>query len=85
MDGNRGNSLHKFAFYNRSPEEYTAILKDKTQGVAEVNGSLILVGIEPVYTLILGCGGERIIYHQSAETLPKKYQTKNDRWRRTGR
>jgi formamidopyrimidine-DNA glycosylase len=73
-DGDRGNSPHKFAFYNRSPEEYAAILKDKTMGEASVNGPLILAAVEPGYTLILGGGGERIVYHRSAESLPKKYQ-----------
>jgi len=43
-------------------------------GAASVNGPLILVEVEPGYTLILGGGGERIVYHRSAESLPKKYQ-----------
>jgi len=72
-DGNRGNSPHKFAFYNGTPEEYAAILKDKTMGEATVNGPLILASLEPDHTLILGGGGERIVYHHSDITLPKKY------------
>jgi formamidopyrimidine-DNA glycosylase len=73
--GSRGNSPHKFAFYSqRSPEEYAAIMKDKTVGEATVNGPLILARLEPDYTLMLGGGGERIVYHRSAATLPKKYQ-----------
>ena len=74
-DGNRGNSPHKFAFYSQlSPEEYAAILKGKTVGEATVNGPLILPRLEPDYSLILGGGGERIVYHRSAATLPQKYQ-----------
>ena len=73
-DGNRGNSPHKFAFYNRPPEEYAAIFKDKTIGESTVNGPLILTAIEPDYTVVLGGGGERIVYHRSAASLPKKYQ-----------
>ena len=73
-DANRGNSPHKFAFYNLPPEQYAAILAGKTLGEARVNGSLILVGIEPGHTQILGCGGERIIYHCSTASLPKKHQ-----------
>ena len=69
-DGNRGNSPHKFAFYNRPPEEYKAILKDKTIGPATINGPLILVPVEPGYTIILGGGGERILYHCNAAKLP---------------
>ena len=73
-DGNRGNSPHKFAFYNRPPEEYETILKDKCVGAASANGPLILAAVEPGYTLILGYGGERIVYHRSAEKLPAKRQ-----------
>lgn len=73
-DGNRGNSPHKFAFYNLPPEEYAAVLKGKTVGEATVNGSCILVAMEPGHTLILGTGGERIVYHRSAASLPKRHQ-----------
>jgi formamidopyrimidine-DNA glycosylase len=73
-DGTRGNSPHKFAFYNHTPEEYAEILKDKRIGQSEINGPLILTAIEPEHTLILGGGGERIIYHTSAATLPAKHQ-----------
>ncbi len=73
-DGNRGNSPHKFAFYSYSAEEYAAILKDKTVGDTRANGVLILVSLEPGYKLLLGEGGERIIYHRDATTLPQKYQ-----------
>jgi formamidopyrimidine-DNA glycosylase len=74
LEGSRGNSPHKFAFYNREPEEYAAILPGKVIGEAGVNGPLILAAIEPGFTLILGGGGERIVYHPDASTLPKKYQ-----------
>lgn len=73
-DGNRGNAPHKFAFYNRPPEEYAAILPGKTLGEATVNGPLILLAAEPGYVIILGGGGERIIYHRKNVSLPKKYQ-----------
>jgi formamidopyrimidine-DNA glycosylase len=73
-DGNRGNSPHKFAFTNRSAEEYAAILPGKVVGEASANGSMILMPVEPGYTVVLGEGGERINYHPSAATLPKKYQ-----------
>ncbi len=72
--GIRGNAPHKFAFYNRPPEEYEAILRGKTMGEATDHGSVILVCIEPDYVLALGEGGERIQFHQSEKTLPKKHQ-----------
>jgi formamidopyrimidine-DNA glycosylase len=73
-DGNRGNSPHKFAFYNRPAEEYAAILPNKTIGAASINGPLILLAVDPGYTVILGGGGERIVYHRGSASLPKKYQ-----------
>lgn len=72
--GNRGNSPHKFAFYNHSPEEYETILKDRIIGESKGFGSLILTRLEPDLFLILGGGGERILFHQNEDTLPKKYQ-----------
>jgi formamidopyrimidine-DNA glycosylase len=72
--GNRGNSPHKFAFYNHSPEEYESILAGKTIGDSKEHGSLILIAIDPEYMLILGGGGEKIIFQQSEKTIPKKYQ-----------
>ena len=73
-DGNRGNAPHKFAFYNRPAEDYAAILEGKAMGEATVNGWLILASVEPEHALVLGCGGERIIYHESDASLPKKRQ-----------
>ena len=70
----RGNAPHKFAFYSRPPEEYESILKDKTMGPTIENGSLILASVEPDYVLVLGGGGERILFHRSKDTLPKKHQ-----------
>jgi len=72
--GIRGNAPHKFAFYNRPPEEYQTILKGKTMGPATEQGSLIWASVEPDYTLVLGGGGERILFHRSGDTLPKKHQ-----------
>jgi formamidopyrimidine-DNA glycosylase len=72
--GIRGNAPHKFAFYNRPPEEYEAILRGKTMGEATAHGSLILASVEPDYVLVLGDGGERIMLHRSEHTLPQKHQ-----------
>jgi formamidopyrimidine-DNA glycosylase len=72
--GTRGNSPHKFAFYSGSPEEYEAILNGRTVGGSTVHGGEILTSIEPDYLLVTGCGGERILLHDSEVTLPKKHQ-----------
>ena len=73
--GNRGNAPHKFAFCSsRSPEEDAALFEGKTFGDATTNGPLILAALEPEHVLVLGGGGEHIVYHPSSATLPKKYQ-----------
>jgi len=72
--GIRGNAPHKFAFYNRPPEEYEAILRGKTMGPAMGHGSQIWASVEPDCVLVLGGGGERILFHRSEDTLPKKHQ-----------
>ena len=70
----RGNSPHRFAFYTRSREEYEAILRGKMMGPSTEHGSWILVSMEPDYVLVLGGGGERILFHASQDTIPKKHQ-----------
>ncbi len=75
VSGVRGSSPHKFAFTGKhSDEDFAAIVKDKTIGTAQANGSVILTDLEPDYVLSLGCGGERILYHTSEKTLPKRHQ-----------
>jgi formamidopyrimidine-DNA glycosylase len=70
----RGNSPHKFAFYNHSPEEYAQLLPGKTLGTAVEHGNHILLQAEPGYVLVLGGGGERILLHRCAETIPARHQ-----------
>ncbi|MDI7276006.1 MAG: DNA-formamidopyrimidine glycosylase family protein [Anaerolineae bacterium] len=70
----RGNAPHKFAFYGRPPEEFEAILKGKAVGEVRANGGWIVADVEPGHVLLLGGGGERIVFHQSEKTLPKKHQ-----------
>ena len=70
--GDRGNATHKFAFANGTADEYAAIFKDATIGSATSHGNAILVPIEPGHVLVLGGGGERILYHASGAKLPKK-------------
>ena len=72
--GIRGNSPHKFAFYNREPEEYESILRGQAIGQAFQLANMIMVPVGPDYVLGLGCGGERILFHENESTLPKKHQ-----------
>lgn len=73
-EGNLGNSPHKFLFVNRAAEEYAALLPGKTITGAWAKGSSIIVELTPDYRLVFGDGGERLLYHQDATTLPKKRQ-----------
>ncbi|MEW6754137.1 MAG: zinc finger domain-containing protein [Candidatus Latescibacterota bacterium] len=70
----RGNAPHKFAFYSGPPEHYAATLPGKTVGRASAEGGLILVEALPGYLVVLGGGGERILYHPPGTTLPSKHQ-----------
>ena len=72
--GNHGNSPHKFAFYNRSPEECEEILAGKTVGEVTGDGGWIFTTLEPGFVFLLGDMGGRILFHQNEDTLPKKYQ-----------
>ncbi len=72
-EGVRGNSPHKFAFYTGTPEEYAAILAGKTVTGAREYGRNLALMLDPGYALILGEGGERILTHADATTLPAKH------------
>ena len=67
-----GNSPHKFAF---TPDRRRVRHPGGPHHLgAEAMGNHIVVAVEPDYVLALGCGGERILYHPDAQTLPKKHQ-----------
>lgn len=70
----RGNSPHKFAFYSGTPEDYGRVLKGRTVGEARGHGSFIVARMGSSHVLLLGCGGEKILYHHGPETVPPKHQ-----------
>ena len=70
----RGNTPHKFAFYNHTPSEYEQMLVGKTIGGSKSHGSFILSSVGMNHFLVLGEGGERITFHESEKTIPKKHQ-----------
>ena len=74
ISGDRGNSPHKFAFSSGTSEEYTAIFAGQTVGGTTSHGMSILTEIGADHTLVLGCGGERILFHTDERSLPKKHQ-----------
>ena len=71
--GSLGNSPHKFVWYNRTPEEFTALTAGKQVGVAQAKGKWLFIPMEPGYLLLFGeCGG-KILYHPAGARLPEKY------------
>jgi formamidopyrimidine-DNA glycosylase len=74
ISGDRGNSPHKFAFSSGTSEEYTAIFTGQTVGGTTSHGMSILTEIGADHILVLGCGGERILFHTDERSLLKKHQ-----------
>jgi len=70
----RDHSPHKFAFYSGTEDEYREILVGATLGRAWVHGSCILQAVGDEHVIMLGEGGERIRFHESEKTVPKKHQ-----------
>jgi formamidopyrimidine-DNA glycosylase len=72
-EGHLGNSPHKFVWYNRQPDEFAALTRDKMVGKASSKGRWLFIPLEPGYVLVFGeCGG-KLLYHASGAKLPDKY------------
>ncbi len=69
----RGNTPHKFAFYTGSPEDYERIMIGRLVGKSVAEGFCILLSLEPDYVLVLGMGGEKIVYQADASRLPARH------------
>ncbi|NHJ31300.1 MAG: hypothetical protein FK732_00415 [Asgard group archaeon] len=79
----KGHTPHKFAFpmegtdqlgSEYSNDDFNRILTGKAITKSWSNGNVILVQMDTDYLITLGCGGEKIIYHQTEKTIPKKHQ-----------
>ncbi len=79
----KGHTPHKFAFpmegtdqlgSENSNKDFDRILTGKAITKSWSNGNVILVQMGTDYLITLGCGGEKIIYHQIEKTIPKKHQ-----------
>jgi formamidopyrimidine-DNA glycosylase len=71
--GSLGNSPHKFVWYNRTPEEFTALAAGKRVGESYTHGKWLFIPLEPGYLLTFGeCGG-KILYHPAGVLTPAKY------------
>jgi formamidopyrimidine-DNA glycosylase len=71
--GIRGNTPHKFIFYNRTPDEFGTLTRGRKVGEARARGKWLFVPLEPGYVLVLGeCGG-KVLFHPGASPVPAKY------------
>jgi formamidopyrimidine-DNA glycosylase len=70
----RGNTPHKFAWYNLEKDEYEQKTIGKTVGNTLNKYSLILTDLGDQLFLALGEGGEKIRLHDKNAELPKKHQ-----------
>ena len=69
--GNRGNTFHKWVWYNREAEEYERLLAGKTVTGAEGKGGWLSVGLDPGCVLACGDMGGRVLLHPGEAELPK--------------
>jgi formamidopyrimidine-DNA glycosylase len=74
--GSLGNSPHKFVWYNRTHEEFTRLTKGKTIGEARAKGRWLFIPLEPVYVLLFGEFGGKIVYHPADSPMQEKYHDK---------
>lgn len=69
----RGNTEHKWAWYNLERDEYEALAKGKEVGEVRHHGKWIYTAMEPGHTLVLGEMGGRINFHEDDKSIPKKH------------
>src|SRR5512140_66939 len=72
-EGRLGNSPHKFVWYNRTPEEFTRLVKGKAVGESTVRGRWLFMPLEPGYLFVLGEFGGKFLFHPAGEAIPAKY------------
>ena len=72
-EGLLGNVPHKFVWYNREHQEFSAIVAGLRVGHPHVEGRWLFVPLQPGYVLLLGEWGGRILYHEAPAAPPAKY------------
>jgi len=70
----QGFSPHKWAFVTGTAEEYAERLAGREIVGAAPHGSTLKVRLDDGQIIVLGGGGERILYHQAGAKPPKKHQ-----------
>jgi formamidopyrimidine-DNA glycosylase len=74
--GSLGNRPHKFVWYNRTPDEFAALVAALRVGEARARGKWLFIPLEPGYVLLFGeCGG-RFLFHDVGAKVPEGYHLK---------
>jgi len=66
------SSPHKFAWFNGSPSQYPALLKDRTIKSATAFGGMLEIDFDGVY-LVIG-DGTNLTWHSNSKNIPIKHQ-----------
>ena len=69
----RGNSPHKFVWYNLDAEPFVARLVGKEVAGAHGDGKFLFVDLDPGHTLLFGEMGGRLVVHDADAEPPKKH------------
>jgi len=67
-------SPHKFAFLNRTADDYPALLAGRRIERVQSRGNYAVMKLDSGLSLVLGDMGGRLLYHASGGTLPQKHQ-----------
>jgi formamidopyrimidine-DNA glycosylase len=73
VEGNAGNSLHKWVFYKPSGKKLEKLLPKKIIGEVTSIGRSIHIGLKPDEALIFDEFGGKLLYHDQGTKLPEKY------------
>jgi formamidopyrimidine-DNA glycosylase len=69
----RGNSPHKFVWYNLAAAEYEALAAGKVAGRAEARAKWILLPMEPGHVQVFGEFGGRVLLHPAGAPRPARH------------
>jgi len=73
VEGNAGESPHKWVFYKPSREKLAKLFLKKSIGEVFSAGRSIHIGLEPNQELVIDEFGGKLLYHDPGAGLPKKY------------
>ena len=73
VEGNAGESAHKWVFYKPSREKLASLLPGKDVGDVTSVGRSIHIGLDPSQVLVIDEFGGKLLYHNPGAALPKKH------------